>query len=144
MVPKYLYHGSGKNIMSEYLKVNKPTDNSAQENCINGVYATDQKDIAIGMALATEKQTKSFADYSKKPFKIIFVRGEPKKKQVYLYKVSSEGFTEHPPSSHQWVCKNNVAIISKEVLITSKLSKSWRKATENEKKYYFSMKKIKK
>ena len=140
MVPKSLYHGSGKEITSRYLNPNKPLDNSKKENCICGVYATDRRDIAIGMALTTEKYTKSFGDYSKKVFKAIFVRGKPKQKFVYIYKVSSNNFIEKPKGSHQWICKTNVLIIEKKKLLVSKLDESWRKASKEEKRWYYSIK----
>ena len=110
---------------------------------MRGVYATDRKDIAIGMALTTEKYTKSFGDYSKKPFQAIFVRGSPKKKPVYVYKISAKGFAEKPKGSHQWINQKNALILGKEILATAELRQCWRKATIKEKKRYYSVKKQK-
>jgi len=141
---KILYHGSGKLISSKYVKVSKPSDNSQDENCSLGVYATDRKDIAIGMSLTTEKYTKSFGDYSKKPFKTVFVRGKPKQKFVYIYKVSSKYFIENPKGSHQWISNKDVLILNKEKFLVSELNEFWRKATSNEKKWYYSIKNCKK
>ena len=140
MAPKYLFHGSGNAIFSKSLKVNKPSDASQKENCIYGVYTTDRRDIAIGMSLTTEKYTKSFGDYSKKPFKAIFVRGKPKQKYVYVYKVSSKGFVEKPKGSHQWICEEDTLILEKEKLLVSELDNFWRKATSKEKEWYYAMK----
>ncbi len=141
MPKKYLFHGSGKKISSKYLNPNKPSDISQKENCINGVYATDRKDIAIGMTLTNEKYTKSFGDYSKKPFQAIFVRGAPKQKYVYVYKISSKGFAERPKGSHQWVSEKNSQILKEEKLKTSELGSLWRKATLKEKEWYYKTKK---
>jgi len=140
MRPKYLYHGTGISISSKFLKSNKPDDKSMKENSIYGVYATDRKDIAIGMSLTTEKYTKSFGDYEENPFRAVFVRGKPKKKFVYVYKISSKGFVEKPRGSHQWVCENDVKILSKEKILVSNLKDYWRLASQKEKKWYYSMK----
>ena len=144
MSKQHLFHGSGKAISSKYLKVNRPSDNSQKENCIQGVYATDREDIAIGMALTTEKYTKSFGDYSKKPFKAIFVRGKPKQKFVYLYKISGNSFIEKPKGSHQYVSEKDVLIIERKKLAVSNLDNYWRKATSKEKEWYYSIKGCKK
>ena len=137
MAPKFLYHGTGAKIRSKFIKVNQPTDKSRAENSIFAVYAADRCDIAKGMALTTEKYTKSFGDYDQKPFQAIFVRGEPKKERVYLYKVSSKGFIEKPKGSHQWVSTENVKIISCETFLVKNLDSSWRKATIKEKVWYY-------
>ena len=144
MTSKYLFHGSGKAISSKYLKVNKPSDTSQDENCIYGVYATDREDIAIGMSLTTEKYTKSFGDYSKKPFQAVFVRGKPKQKFVYVYKVSSKGFVEKPKGSHQFISEKDVLILERKKLLVSELSNFWRKATSKEKEWYYTIKASKK
>ncbi len=139
MTTKKLYHGSGKLVRSKFLEVNKPKDKTNKENNIEGVYATDDKNIAIGMALTTEKYTKSFADYSSKPFQIIFVRGKPKQKFVYVYEVNAKNFEEKPKGSHQWINTEKVEIIKREKYLVSKLNKFWRKATKEEKKYYYNL-----
>lgn len=144
MPPKYLFHGSGEAISSKYLRVNRPSDNSQEENCINGVYATDREDVAIGMSLTKEKDTNSFGDYTKKPFKVIFVRGRPKRKYVYVYKVSGNSFIEKPKGSHQFVSEKDVLILERKKLLVSELDKYWRKATKEEKDWYYSFKGCKK
>lgn len=138
---KFLYHGSGVSISSKYLIPGMPSDKSQKENYLLGVYAADRKDIAIGMSLTTEKYTKSFGDYSKKHFKAIFVRGKPKQKYVYLYKLSSSGFFEKPKGSHQFISDKKVEILEKQKFLVSELNDYWRIATKREKEWYYSIKK---
>ncbi len=140
MKPKFLYHGSNVLIKGKFLKVNRPIDKSSIHNFIHGVYATNRKDVAKGMALTGFKFTKSFGDYSKKPYKSIFVRGKPKEKFVYVYKVSSLSFNERPKGSHQWVSESDVKIISVEKFSVSELGEYWRKATAKEKLWYYKQK----
>jgi len=139
MKPKYLYHGSRLLIKNKFLKPNRPSDKTQKENYLYGVYATDRKDIAIGMALTGDKYTKSFGDYQKKPFQAVFVRSQPKRKFVYVYKVSSKTFKEQPKGSHQWVSSEPVKILNiQKIKVENKL---WRKATKKEKTWYYKMKK---
>ncbi|MAG47857.1 hypothetical protein CL617_04585 [archaeon] len=140
MKPKFLYHGSNALIKEKFLKENTPTDKTSIHNYFFGVYATDNKDIAKGMALAGFRFTKSFGDYSKKPFKIIFVRGKPKGRFVYVYKVSSSSFIENPKRSHQWISRKNVKIINVEKFSVDSLKEFWRGATAKEKLWYYKQK----
>lgn len=91
------------------------------------------------MALTGFKNTRSFGDYSKKPFKVIFVRGELKEGFVYVYRVSSDSFIEKPKGSHQWISKKDVKIIDVEKFSVSSLKDFWRKATEKEKLWYYKL-----
>jgi len=138
MKPKFLFHGSGTLIRSTHLKINQPKDKSEKENNLLGVYATDRKDIAIAMSLTTEKYTRSFGDYHQTPFQAIFVRGQPKKKFVYLYKVSSKNFTEQPKGSHQWVSPKHAKIIERTRLPVKDLEQYWRLATKKEKDWFYA------
>lgn len=130
MGPEFLFHGTGIAIKGKYLLPKTPSDKSYTENYQNAVYATDRKDIAIGMALTTEKYTTTFGDYRKKPFKVIFLRGEPKKQYVYVYKIKSKNFIKQANIPHQWVSKVPVKIISKERYLVKNLNAYWHKADQ--------------
>lgn len=112
MKPKYLYHGSGVLIKGNHLKLSRPSDDSRKHNYVYGVYATDKKDIAVGMSLTGDKYTRSFGDYHQKPFRVVFIRGQPKSKLVYVYKVLSKSFKEKPKNSHQWISLEPAKIIT--------------------------------
>ena len=132
---KYLYHGSNSFIKG-FLNPNKAGDKNSKENCLFAVYATDREDVAKAMALTSTKNTRSFADYEEKDFKVAFLKGEPKKGNYYVYKISSKGFKEKPKNSHQWVSKNNVKIIKTDKYNLKDLKDYWRKATPEEKLKY--------
>jgi hypothetical protein len=134
MKPKYLYHGSSRNISGNTLIPKKAKDTHKKENCENAIYATERRDIAIGMSLTGQKNPHSFADYEKKPVKIIFTRNFPKMKFTYLYKVSSKTFSQNSP--HQWVSFEPVKILEKVKLKTKDISKYWRLATQKEKEWF--------
>lgn len=131
MKPKYLFHGTGILIKGRYLLPYRPSDKGQK-----AVYATERKDIAIGMALTTGKYITSFGDYRKKPFKVIFIRGKPKKPYVYVYTISSKSFTEQPKKSHQWISKIPVKILSKQKYLVKNLNSYWRKANQKDKEFY--------
>jgi len=138
MVSRYLWHGSAKRIRSRFLLAYRPGDRSSEDNSLLGVYATDRKDIALGMALAGSPHTRSFGDYERRPFQIVFVRGSPRLRYVYVYNVASRGFVERPPGSHQWVAANAVRILSREKHSVASLSRYWRRGTRVERKWFWS------
>lgn len=137
MRPLYLFHGSGNLIKEKYLLPFKASDKSNSENSLTGVYASEFLEIAQGMALTTCKYTRSFADYSSRPFQVVFVRGNPKERYIYIYKVSSIGFNELPENSHQWVNLQKVKIIECKKYSSKNLNQLWRKATLSEKKWFY-------
>lgn len=136
MKPKYLYHGSSISIKGNYLKPSKPSDSHKKANYENAVYATDRKDIAIGMSLTGQKYFHSFANYEAKLVKIIFTKSYPKMKYTYLYKVSSGKFINN--SLHQWISFEPVKILKKVKLEVKNLSQYWRIGTQTEKKWFFN------
>ena len=142
MKPKYLYHGTSRKIRGKYLIPFKASDKSSKANSLKAVYATERKDIALGMALSSAKYTKSMGNYAEKPYASAFVRGDPTKhlKQVYLCKLSSKTFEQKPKGSHQWVSLEPIKVLSIKTFKTKDLNQYWRKASDKEKKYYYRMK----
>lgn len=140
MKPEYLYHGTRKRIKRNKLIPYRSKDKSQKENSLNAVYATNRKDIALGMALTGDKYTKSFGDYHQKPYRSVFVRGQPKTKFVYVYKISSKTFEEKPKDSHQYISLQPAKVISVNKYLTENLSSYWRKATVKEKEWYYQKK----
>jgi hypothetical protein len=116
------------------LRPHTATDRSRKHNSQHAVYATDRKDIAIGMAL-TGTRSRSFGDYEEKPFRVVFVEGKPARK-AYVYVVSSASFKETPRGSHQWASTRPVRIIRKEIYDGPQLKSYWRRASAKEKAWF--------
>jgi hypothetical protein len=86
--PKYLYHGSGKRI--EVLEPKKPDDTDPRHSK-KGVYATDIKKIALGMAATRSSKTSAFKN--RKTHIINIVEGWPDMKaSVYLHILDPKDF----------------------------------------------------
>ncbi len=134
MKPKFLYHGSGTAIRGKYLRPFRAGDESRKENALCAVYATERKDIALGMSLVGQPYTHSYGNFDEKPFVAVFLRGKPTRRYAYVYNVSSSSFDERPKGSHQWVSSEPVKIISKERYLVKDLDQCWRPATKKEKK----------
>ena len=129
-----LFHGSAKKIGSGFLLPNIPSDLSKRKN-LRGVYATNVRAIALGMAIASIRGIEGFADYESRPFKFVLVNGSPKG-SVYLYTLPKKGFKEEPKRSGQFISPERVRILSVEKLGVEKLGRYWRKATAKEKKWF--------
>ena len=133
MRPTDLYHGTRNRICDTHLRPHTASDTTQKENCQRAVYATDRKDIALGMSLTGDPGTKSMGDYEKKPYQTAFVEGKPAPGKRYLYTVDGRSFTESPPGSHQWTSKEPMKILKEETFETEELKVYWRVATEEEK-----------
>ena len=122
---KILYHGSDKKI--PILKPRQPTD-TKKENSVKAIYATDSKNMALGMALTNQEGSESFA--TKKPFKINFVKGEPKMKFVYLHILSKKDFKKNAPG--QYLSTKSVKPLKIVRYPVHALRNLWRKSNKRE------------
>ena len=110
MKPKYLYHGSGRELIGEKLVPKQADDfGGNKNNSLNGIYATSVKEQAISMALHSCKgvgsgsmQMHKINGKIKIKYSIIY-KGWPKQKQIFLYIIPSKTFRNIPRGSPQWV-----------------------------------------
>lgn len=140
MKAEILFHGSSTKIDGDFLVPHKARDSSQEENAQMAVYATERKDIALGMALSSLPDTASFGNYEEEPYQSVFVEGEPKEGTIYLYEIPADTFEERPEGSHQWISLVKVKVLSVEEFDVAELQEYWRLATEKEKEWYYGMK----
>lgn len=136
--PKYLWHGS--TVKSRVLKPKQAIDLSGRkESNKKAIYATDLKVLAIEFGLI-EKRAIKFADYRKKPVKMVIIKGRIRKgKKFYLYKLNTKGFREAPKGSHQWMSLKEVNPIEILELRVNDYLHLCRRATKKDKQYYQSL-----
>jgi|LauGreDrversion4_2_1035121.scaffolds.fasta_scaffold56680_5 hypothetical protein len=129
--PKILFHGTPHRIEGSSLEPRQATDFTTTANSECAVYATDRRDIAIGMSLRASSRHAGFGNFHENPFKHVFLRGEPKETPCFLYTVSSETFEN--AGLHQWISVVAVPVLSVEELQPEELAEYWRPATQAEK-----------
>ena len=137
--PKYVYHGSGRELGSDKLIPKKATDlGENPDNILNRIYASDIKEEAIAMGIMSCKGIRSSGLHMKngKMDAIIF-DGWPEQNYFYLYILLSETFEERPKGSHQYVSLKPVKPQKIEKLSVKKYIGLVRRATEEEKKEWF-------
>ena len=110
------------------------TDNSNPLNCSFAVYATERRDIAIGMSLRDREGNPSFGNYSEEPFVHVFLKGEPADTPYYLYTLPSDSF--EPAGPYQWASPLVVPIASIEQFTKEELAQYWREATPEEREEF--------
>lgn len=101
---RYLYHGSTRPLVGEYLLPNKPYDlENKLDNLHEAVYATSNINIAIVMAIISSKGVNyASLKFDKKPYGEIY-EGWPKQKFVYLYVLPSKTFIQSGEKGKQWI-----------------------------------------
>jgi len=131
---KYLYHGSAGRIKGKKLLPKKPKDlENNPENLIRGVYATDIRELAIGMALISCKGVlASGINFEKGRAKGIIYGGWPNQKSFFLYTLSSQGFKQSRGIKNQFVSRHSVIIKREEELRVSDYIRLIRKANKKE------------
>ncbi|MBU3905291.1 MAG: hypothetical protein KJ906_04050 [Nanoarchaeota archaeon] len=111
--PKFLYHGSAKELIGNKLIPKKAKDlGKKSENLHTAVYATKKKQIAIAMAIIScrgvYKSSLSFNKSSKsKTYGTIHI-GWPKQEYIYLYTLSSKTFKPTDKRGLQWISEKAV------------------------------------
>lgn len=146
--PKYVYHGSGREIEGDRLLPRKATDlGQNPDNILEGVYASNSRDHAIAMGiLSCQGIRSSSCDVdSRQPnqkVEAIIYEGWPQQDYFYLYTLPSTKFENKPEGSYQYVSLTTVKPEKIERLAVKDCIHLVRKATENEKKEWFEKYKI--
>lgn len=127
--PKFLYHCSTKKI--DELVPRKPSSFDLPENSIKAVYATPNKNRALGVGgLSKQKYCASFRGNDK----IHFYRGEPKMRYIYLHYLSPKTFREIMPEL--WASEVPVKPFKIERYNVSDLGHLWVKSNKKELKEF--------
>lgn len=136
--PKYLWHGASGPIDGNTFFPRKATDiRNVPENVQVAVYATDNRDAAIAMAvLKSNGVTRASLDFDKVPAQGIAYEGWPAQEHVYLYKLPSDTFRRSREGSRQWVSAEPVRYESVEELLVKDWIHLIRKPTLKEKTDY--------
>ncbi len=143
MKPKYVYHGSGRELVGDMLLPKRAEDlGSVKDNSLIGVYASDLREQAISMAIHSCKGvgcgSLCFRNVNgKKVMESIIYDGWPEQDHIYLYILPSDTFENRPRGSHQWVSLTPVKPAKLEKLLVKDYIHLVRKATEKEKKEFF-------
>ncbi len=134
---KYLWHGSPKKIEGDMLLPRKGRDiRNVPENVQVGVYASDNKDIAIAMALVKcVGMVRGGLYYDKTPIQGIAYEGWPAQEQIYVYKLSSNTFRQSG-GERQWVSSEPVTYVNIEEIPVKDVIHLLRKPTYEEKINY--------
>lgn len=125
--PKILYHGSNKKIKE---LIPKKPDADLPENSIKAIYATDNKNYALGMSLTSQKGTESFKGNKK----INFIKGEPKMKHIYLHYLKPNNFKYNVKD--EYISLIPVKPYKIEKYKVSELGHLWRKSSREELKEF--------
>lgn len=126
--PKFLYHGSRNRI--EVLKPRLPPKDMPH-NSKKGVYATDNKNYALGMGLAS-KNSEAFR--SRKTSQINFIKGPPRHKYVYLHVVDSKDFKKS--FRDEYVATKAIKPVKIMRFEVAELGHLWRKSSKKELKEF--------
>ncbi len=131
MKPKLLYHGS-----SEYIKILTPhlaNDANNPAGCLNGVYATDIKKVALAFTLGgIADRLGRLSRFMEGKGSMVFVHGTPNIGGIgWLYILSSKNFKEISP--HQWISQKPIKPLKIIKIRVDKYSRIWRYATTAEK-----------
>lgn len=137
--PKYVYHGSGRELEGDKLIPQKATDLcDIPDNLLVGVYASGIRDEAIAMGILSCKGVVSSrcgvkGKHSTKVEAIVY-DGWPQQDYFWLYTLPSKTFESRPRGSQQYVSLTPVKPEKIERLAVKDYIHLVRKATEEEKK----------
>jgi hypothetical protein len=135
MKPKFLYHGSRKELVGDKLMPKKAGGlGTKAKNKLIAVYATDNKLAAIIMAIISGAKLSSMHFYRGKARGIIYEEW-PKREVVYLYYLPSENFEK--VDNWQWVSYEEVKPIKVKKIKVKEYIHLVRKATKKEKERFY-------
>lgn len=120
-----LYHGTNRKL--KILEPKKPAYD-LKENSMKAVFATDNKKLALAMALTCQKGSESFGSHD--CVKINFVKSYPKMKYVYLYYLNSKDFVKN--KRREYISIKKIIPIKVERYKVSELNSLWRKSNKKE------------
>jgi hypothetical protein len=122
--PRFVYHGSLKRI--EKLEPRKPDDPDPRHSK-KGVYATSDKDFALGFAMTKSDTNHCFFSHDKMMFNL--VKGKPNK-TIYLHVLDAADFQHNHKS--EFICDREVVPVEIIKIDTSELGHLWRRSSEEE------------
>lgn len=133
--PKYLYHGSAREIIGNTLQPKQAHDLGKRiENLHMAVYASSDKEISIARAIISCKGVVSSSlSFGRKPYGTIY-EGWPEQNFIYFYTLSSNSFIQSKKGSKQWHSLEEVKPIKVEKIIVKNYLYLVRKANEEETK----------
>jgi len=138
MDKRLLFHGSPNKISGSYLLPSKAKDlGEKAENIHLGVYATDERNMAIAMALLKCKGVCAASISFKKDANGIIYVGWPEQEHIYLYTLPVQKFRKTPPLKHQFVSFAPVRPIKEEKLRVAACINVVRKANREEMQKWF-------
>ena len=130
---KILYHGSSRKIVGELIPHEAEDLGKRVENMHKAVYATDNKEIAIAMAILSSKGVRYSSLTNNKPYGRIY-KGSPEQDEVYLYYLDSKDFQQQRGNSlGQWISESPVKPVKVERIKIKDYLNLVRDATEAEK-----------
>lgn len=139
MKPKFLYHGSAREIVGDKLVPKQAKDlGGVSDNSHLGVYASEFKDEAMAMGVLNSKGVRGgsisrFRKLDGTPgMDAIIYHGFPKQKYFYLYTLPSENFVNRPKGSLQWISSKPVKPSKIEKLPVKKFLFLVRRASKKE------------
>jgi hypothetical protein len=137
--PRYLWHGSSKEIKGDKLISREARDlGEHPENLLRAVYATDKRDLAIAMAIIKSEGVKcSSLNFNGNPPYGIIYEGIPQQEHAYLFKLPSKTFQETGHKGRQWVSLEAVEPLGIEEIVVKDHMNLVRDATEKEKEEFF-------
>jgi hypothetical protein len=125
--PKVLYHGSDKRIS---LLAPRVPVTDVKISARDAVYATDEKEYAMGVALANSKHTNSFGKFEDGVHKALFNVGRPRMKYIYVHYLSPRNFVHN--RKDEWISYKPVKPYKIEKVKVADLGWLWRKASDEE------------
>jgi hypothetical protein len=140
--PRYLYHGSGRELEGKRLIPKKAKDlGNVRDNSLLGIYASDYIIEAIAMGILKLPGIKGGSIDRGKPEGIpaidaVMYGGKPKQSYFYLYSLPSKTFKNIPKGSNQWISLKPVKPLKVEKLPVKDYIHLIRKATKKEKEEY--------
>jgi hypothetical protein len=131
---KFLYHGSARKIIGDRLIPHEAEDLGKRvENMHKAVYATNNKEIAIAMAIISAKGVHYSSLTNNRPYGRIY-KGVPEQDEVYLYYLNSKDFQQQRGNRlGQWISEKPVKPVKVEKIKIKDYLKLVRDATETEK-----------
>ena len=138
MDKRLLFHGSPNKICGIYLLPSKAKDlGEKTENIHRGVYATDERDMAMAMALLKCRGVCAASLSFKKGANGVIYVGWPEQEYIYLYTLPMQRFRKTPPLKHQFISFAPVRPLKEEKLRVAACIHVVRKANRKEMQRWF-------
>ena len=115
MHPEFLYHGSPRKLEREVLIPHQAVCQSGLgENNRLAVYATEDRDYAIAIAIVNCNGVRESANATNSPLYAIILSGQPEQDYIYIHRLPTETFEY--TFGEQWISTVPIKPISTEKL----------------------------